>query len=193
MEMSEAENFLASFCDVVHPIKEPSAVYAHPAEKLQDTLVFSLSIRDGLDRKSGCKTDGFVMGNPVPKLIYMVQLIENVLVVNAEYRSGFGLGWKNGQQFLAGCSILRTGIHIFPYTELHLRHQFGWGVCSICLKTGVSLANYFQRSLRSGIIEDTARKATVAKPVIAQMRFQRPIYPVAQSHFKATDNFEQLT
>ena len=39
------------------------------------------------------------MGNPVAKLIDMVQLIENVLVVNAEYRSGFGLGWKNGQQF----------------------------------------------------------------------------------------------
>jgi len=65
------------------------------------------------------------MGNPVAKLIDMVQLIENVLVVNAEYRSGFWLGWKNGQQFLAGCSILRTGIHIFPYAELHLRHQFG--------------------------------------------------------------------
>ena len=29
------------------------------------------------------------MGNPVAKLIDMVQ----------EYRSGFGLGWKNGQQF----------------------------------------------------------------------------------------------
>ena len=179
MEMSEAENFLAGFCDVVNPIKKPCAVYAHPAEKLQDTLVFNLSIRDGLDRKPGCKTDGLVMGNPVAKLIDMVQLIENVLVVNAEYRSGFGLGWENGQQFLAGCSILRTGIHIFPYAELHLRHQFGWCVCSICHKTGVSLANYFQRSLRSGIIEDTAWKTTVAKPVIAQMRFQRPIYPVA--------------
>ena len=31
------------------------------------------------------------MGNPVAKLIDMVQLIENALVVNAEYRSGFGL------------------------------------------------------------------------------------------------------
>ena len=95
MEMSEAENFLAGFCDVVNPIKKPSAVYAHPAEKLQDTLVFSLSIRDGLDRKPGCKTDGLVMGNPVAKLIDMVQLIENVLVINAERRCGFGLGWKN--------------------------------------------------------------------------------------------------
>ena len=82
MEMSEAENFLAGFCDVVNPIKKPCAVYAHPAEKLQDTLVFNLSIRDGLDRKPGCKTDGLVMGNPVAKLIDMVQLIENVLVVN---------------------------------------------------------------------------------------------------------------
>ena len=126
MEMSEAENFLAGFCDVVNPIKKPSAVYAHPAEKLQDTLVFNLSIRDGLDRKPGCKTDGLVMGNPVAKLIDMVQLIENVLVVNAEYRSGFGLGWKNGQQFLAGCSILRTGIHIFPYAELHLAFPAFW-------------------------------------------------------------------
>ena len=99
MEMSNAENFLAGFCDVVNPIKKPSAVYAHPAEKLQNTLVFNLSIRDRLDRKPGCKTDGLVMGNPVAKLIDMVQLIENVLVVNAEYRSGFGLGWKNGQQF----------------------------------------------------------------------------------------------
>ncbi len=81
MEMSEAENFLAGFCDVVNPIKKPRAVYVHPVEKLQDALIFSLSIRDGLDRKPGCKTDGLMMSNPVAKLIDMVQFIENVLVV----------------------------------------------------------------------------------------------------------------
>ena len=65
MEMSEAENFLAGFCDAVNPIKKPRAVYVHPVEKLQDALIFSLSIRDGLDRKPGCKTDGLMMSNPV--------------------------------------------------------------------------------------------------------------------------------
>ena len=83
MEMSNAENFLAGFCDVVNPIKKPSAVYAHPAEKLQNTLVFNLSIRDRLDRKPGCKTDGLVMGNPVAKLIDMVQLLECLFPVTS--------------------------------------------------------------------------------------------------------------
>jgi hypothetical protein len=42
--MSEAENLLAGICDVVNPIKKPRAVYVHPAEKLQDALIFNLSI-----------------------------------------------------------------------------------------------------------------------------------------------------
>lgn len=99
MEMSEAENYLAGFCDVVNPIKKPSAVYAHPAEKLQDPLVFNLSIRDGFDRKPGCKTDGLVMGNPVAKLIVMVQLIEMYLLSMRSTGVDLGLDGKTDNSF----------------------------------------------------------------------------------------------
>ena len=85
---------MAGVCDVVNPIKKPRAVYVHPVEKPQDALIFNLSIRDGLDRKPRSKTDRLMMGNPVAKLIDMVQFIEIVFVINAERRCGFGLGGK---------------------------------------------------------------------------------------------------
>jgi len=116
----EVVDSIADGDNVIQSIQKSRLIDIHPLKELKNQIVVLTCVRGVLYRLLRDKTNWFVMGYSISKVVYLTQLIKYVGVIVLNSRRADWFGGKYMQQCLASGKILWLSEQISPKTKVHL-------------------------------------------------------------------------